>query len=321
MKTTSRRKRALSSDGVFLCHWSLRSLPQQCKSEGDVRRTDWKWQCMEKSRSLHTRGHAHRLSCVRTSMPNAERDNGAQQRRRRRRSPSLLALLLTTTHITESSIMGRGALVFKGDAPKKKSKKKKHSKKHVGAAATTAAVEQQQHAILPPVVRPQQKAGTQSTQQQVPMMKEGTGRITTSGTVVTGHSTRFDKELDKGDALIIMNNDQQEMRVVTMRLSNTSCAISSSFSKNCKLPTPFHVINKPRNKEKERLQKQVLAQKEQKETEQQAFGTYGKNDELVYREKTEHGSYRIQRVKVDGSSTTRGDLLQMRTQKKADKYC
>jgi hypothetical protein len=24
---------------------------------------------------------------------------------------------------------------------------------------------------------------------------------------------------------------------------------------------------------------------------------------------------------VDGSTTTRGDLLQMRTQKKADKYC
>ena len=150
-------------------------------------------------------------------------------------------------------------------------------------------------------------------------MKEGTGRITTSGTVVTGYGTRFDKELDQGDALIVANGTQQEMRVVTMRLSENSCAISSAFTENCKLPTPFSIIHKPRNEEQERLEKLAQKKQEQKETERLAFGTYG-NDELVYREKTEHGSYRIQRVKVDGS-TTRGDLLEMRTQKKADKYC
>jgi len=214
--------------------------------------------------------------------------------------------------------MGRGALVFKGDAPKKKSKKKKHSKKD---AATTAAVEQHHAAVLPPIVRPQQQSQSQQ-QQEVPIMEEGTGRVTTSGTVVTGHDTRFDKELNQGDALIIRNGDQQEMRVVTMRLSNNSCAISSAFSENCKLPTPFSIINKPRNKEQEQKQKQLAARKEQEETEQLAFGTYGTNDELVYREKTEHGSYRIQRVKIENpNTTTRGDLLQMRTQKKADKYC
>ena len=211
----------------------------------------------------------------------------------------------------------RGALVFKGESPKKKSKKKKHSKKEHAAAAKTDAstIEPVSTAVLPPVVRPQQQ------KPQVPTMKEGTGRITTSGTVVTGHDTRFDKELNQGDALIIMKDGQQEMRVVTMRLSNNSCAISSAFTENCKLPTPFHIINKPRNKEQERLQKQLAARKEQEETEQQAFGTYAKTDELVYREKTEHGSYRIQRVKVDNPNTTRGDLLQMRTQKKSDKYC
>lgn len=72
-----------------------------------------------------------------------------------------------------------------------------------------------------------------------------------------------------------------------------------------------------------RLQKQQEALQEQHETERVEFGTYvyANNDELVYREKTEHGNYRIQRVKVDGSKTTRGDLLQMRSKKKADKYC
>jgi hypothetical protein len=47
-------------------------------------------------------------------------------------------------------------------------------------------------------------------------MKQATGKITTSGTVVTGHGTSFDKEfLNQGDALIIMRGDEQEMRIVT----------------------------------------------------------------------------------------------------------
>ena len=46
------------------------------------------------------------------------------------------------------------------------------------------------------------------------------------------------------------------------------------------------------------------------------------SSELVYREKTEHGSYRIKRVQVDGTTPVdRGDLLYMRTKKKSDKYC
>jgi hypothetical protein len=150
-------------------------------------------------------------------------------------------------------------------------------------------------------------------------MKEGTGRITTSGTVVTGVGTRFEKELNQGDALIIGAGESQEMRVVTMRLSDASCAISSSFGENCKLPTPFFVIRKPRNTEKESRVQLLKEQEEKHEMEQQAFGTY-QGDELVYREKTELGNYRIKRVKVDGP-TTRGDLLSMRTKKKSDKYC
>jgi hypothetical protein len=217
--------------------------------------------------------------------------------------------------------MGRGALVFKGDSPKKKSKKKKHSSKR--KEPTVAVVQQQSAAaaVLPPVVRPQKVPQEQRQQHQIPTMKQATGKITTSGTVVTGHGTSFDKEINQGDALIIIRGEEQEMRIVTMRLSNHSCAISSSFSENAKLPTSFFIIEKPRNRELERLQKQQEALQEQHETERVAFGTYANNDELVYREKTEHGNYRIQRVKVDSSKTTRGDLLEMRTKKKADKYC
>jgi hypothetical protein len=211
--------------------------------------------------------------------------------------------------------MARGALVFKGDAaPKKKSKKNKHSKKECVVPEKPPA---EQHSVLPPVIRPKQK--TIAQEQEVPTMKEGTGRITTSGTVVTGIGTRFEQELNQGDALIIGTGESQEMRVVTMRLSNASCAISSSFGEDCKLPTPFCVIKKPRNMEKESRSQLLKEQQEKNEMEQQAFGTY-QGDELVYREKTELGNYRIKRVKVDGTNT-RGDLLSMRTQKKSDKYC
>lgn len=216
-------------------------------------------------------------------------------------------------------IMGRGALVFKGDEPKKKSKKRKHSNK-TDTAPLEAAVKTD-HSVLPPVIRPHPASSAAAKEQSVvPEMKEGTGLITTSGTVVTGINTRFDKELDHGDALIVQFDDNQEMRVVTMRLSPFSCAISSSFTENVKVPTSFHVIRKPRNRELEARQKQIQAQREQSEIEQLAFGAYATNKELVYHEKTEHGSYRIQRVQMD-SDVTRGDLLHMRTEKKSDKYC
>lgn len=220
-----------------------------------------------------------------------------------------------------------GALVFKGDAPKKKSTKKKHSKKVDTAATEKPSVESKQqqqpnHSVLPPVIRLQQRttaAAAAAQQQQVPTMKEGTGGITTSGTVVTGVGTLFEKELNQGDAIIIGHGESQEMRVVTMRLSNTSCAISSSFRDNCKLPTRFHVIRKPRNNKEQEAQ-ELKEQREKLESTQNAFGTY-QGDEFVYRERTEHGNYRIKRGKVDGSKTTRGDLLHMRAQKTSDKYC
>ena len=220
-----------------------------------------------------------------------------------------------------------GALVFKGDAaPKKKSTRKKHSKNVDAAAAGKRSVEQQpnNHSVLPPVIRPHQRTTAAAVaQQEVPTMKEGTGRIITSGTVVTGIGTLFEKELNQGDAVIIGHEDTQEMRVVTMRLSNTSCAISSSFRDNCKLPTLFYIIRNPRNKEKEAHAKLVKDEQEKLEISRNAFDNTYQGEGLVYRERTEHGNYRIKRVKVDDSTTTRtrGDLLHMRSQKTSDKYC
>jgi hypothetical protein len=41
---------------------------------------------------------------------------------------------------------------------------------------------------------------------------------------------------------------------------------------------------------------------------------------LVYRERTEHGGYRI-RKEIINEDATRSDLLNMRAKKKSDKYC
>jgi hypothetical protein len=63
--------------------------------------------------------------------------------------------------------------------------------------------------------------------------KKGAGTIMASETVVTDHDTRFEKEVAAGDA--IQCND--ELRVITMRLSNGSLNLSSTFSKSLKTPT------------------------------------------------------------------------------------
>jgi hypothetical protein len=70
----------------------------------------------------------------------------------------------------------------------------------------------------------------------------------------------------------------------------------------------------PRGPRKEQLDKLQNA----KDEDQQAFGTYGTTEELVYREKTEHGSYRIKRVKVQ-EGQSRGDLLSMVRAKQEEK--
>lgn len=221
--------------------------------------------------------------------------------------------------------MGRGALVFKGDTKKKKKSKKKHLVMDDGAIAATGTITTTRASTVDtltpslPIVVPRTTPSSSTTQQ---LLKEGSGQITTSGTVVTGYDTRFEKELSMGDAIIVRIGEQQEMRVVTMRLGNISCAISSSFSSNIKQRTDFSIIHKPRDQRREAL---VSAQKEvvdKEEEEKQAFGTYGSTDELVYREVTEHGGYRIKRVKVEGQKkVTRSDLLSMRTKKKSDRYC
>mmetsp|Transcript_7386 Transcript_7386/g.10770 ORF Transcript_7386/g.10770 Transcript_7386/m.10770 type:complete len:215 (+) Transcript_7386:83-727(+) len=214
--------------------------------------------------------------------------------------------------------MGRGLLTFKGDAPKKRRKKTKHnasyeSQEHEHKTVcrnTNNCNDALNHSVVsekPHVI--EQRAD------ETPSIKSGTGKITSSGAVVTGHGTKFEGELAVGDAMIVGS----EMRVVTMRLSNISCGISSGFTSSLTTPTNFSIIRKPPQKA-DVLKKKQAIDKAKAEVENSAFGTYRGSNELVYRERTEHGSYRIQKSELE-QERSRTELLAMRSSKTSDKYC
>ena len=199
--------------------------------------------------------------------------------------------------------MGRGKLLFKGDSdPKKKKKKKsKHTTSGSGEAHTVA----DGHGTLATSRLPQPTASAStaasasvSTTTVVPKVVSCTGEITTSGKVVSGYGTKFEREISVGDALIVMiknsqtKQTQQEMRIVTMRLSNISLSLSSPFSESIKSPTSFSVIRKPRDEAKQRRLAERKEQLTRKEEEEKASGTFGSTEELVYREHrpTYHGT-------------------------------
>jgi hypothetical protein len=245
--------------------------------------------------------------------------------------------------------MGKGQLLFKGEKPKKKSKKSKH---HSSSSRSSIRHDNHQgeendekgvvgvpkgidHSIVPAVAsRPLLSTPSMATATAPPIMKQGTGKITTSGTVVTGYETRFEKELQAGDAILctvgLGKDGREELRVVTMRLSNISLNLSSAFSTNVKTPTSFQYIRKPRDVHKERAEAHKRTAETLREQKTHAFDLYANNDSLVYREKTETGSYRIKRepLSVEAGRTpaaatarTRGDLLEMRAKKTSDKFC
>mmetsp|Transcript_2782 Transcript_2782/g.4339 ORF Transcript_2782/g.4339 Transcript_2782/m.4339 type:complete len:219 (+) Transcript_2782:105-761(+) len=218
--------------------------------------------------------------------------------------------------------MGKtGKLVFKGDAPKKSKKSKsKKSQKTENTAATKAA--SSVASSIPAKTPIHEASETNSITNAQPIQKRGTGTITSSGTTIMGHGTKFQKEMRTGDAIIITINSQPQMRVVKMLLSNISCSISSAFSDNLSQPTGFEYINAPRNEAEERRVKAHKANLEKAEDERVAFGTYAHGgNELVYREKSSTGtSYVIRRQELD-REMSREELLLMRSKKKSDKYC
>ncbi len=228
--------------------------------------------------------------------------------------------------------MARGKLVFKGEEKKPKKAKKRVPKESL-RDSTGSRQSSQSETITNPISTSIGKEGANNVntipQSSAPKVTNGQGLITTSGTVVAGHGTNFQSQLRVGDAILARisatnNKFREEMRVVTMVLSPISISLSSAFSNDLKTPTAFTFINKPRDTQKEHAKMAQMAKEEQEAIESQAMGTYRGNarGEVVYREKTEHGGYRIRREKVDGGGDMdRSDLLNVRAKKKSDRYC
>ncbi|KAG7351770.1 hypothetical protein IV203_007818 [Nitzschia inconspicua] len=227
--------------------------------------------------------------------------------------------------------MGKGQLIFKGE--KKPSSKKSKKRKRDNAeddtgddVAVATNVKSEEIETRDTITKPLSSSSTTTTTSATnntvtPSLKKGTGKITTSATVVTGYGTKFEKELGVGDAIMAVINGQEELRVITMRLSNTSLNLSSAFSTSIKHPQSFNYIPKPRNAEKERKLALKKQREQAQETEKSVFDLYS-NQALVYREKTETGSYRIKRQELGGTQVkTRVDLLELRSKKTSDKYC
>jgi hypothetical protein len=238
--------------------------------------------------------------------------------------------------------MGRGKLVFKGE---KKTKKKNGSVKIKYGSGTgeslsldggnvgTGEQSVQPLDVATTKITPSQdgEVSTSPSDQisskheihnQSPQVKQGLGLITSSATVITGHAgTAFKNELRVGDALIVRNqNGSDEMRIMTMVISDVSASISSAFTSDLRNPTQFSFISKPRDDKREMAIKAEKARLEKEEVEQRAMGTYGNKGEIVYREKTEHGGYRI-RKEMTTKEMSRSELLAARAGKKSDRYC
>jgi hypothetical protein len=158
------------------------------------------------------------------------------------------------------------------------------------------------------------------------VIKQGTGRITSSSTTILGHYTVFNDELTAGDAIIITHPTSllQETKIVRMVLSSISISVSSAFSSDLISTTSFKYIKAPKEEPVIDKDAEVKKAKKDKASEGQAFGEYISNggQDVVYRIKTnsQFGGYKYVTEKA-GSDVNRTDLLQLRSKKKGDRFC
>lgn len=222
--------------------------------------------------------------------------------------------------------MAGGKLIFKGDKPKKKKSSTKIKSGGVesveiagNVAAGGIAESLQKCADTRDAAKNDCTANNNhppkitTTQIQGPSINIGTGRISTSSTVVSGHGTSFKSQLRVGDAILAhTQKGEEEMRVVTMVLSNISASISSAFSSSISTPMPFNYISKPRDDKRDKVTKMAKAKQEQEE--QRAMGMYGEKGVITFCIKTEHGEYRIKKEEARSDMTR---LVSVRAQKKS----
>jgi len=202
----------------------------------------------------------------------------------------------------------RGGLKLKGGGMKKKRRREDRPRAPAAEAAPAAA------------------AAEEADEEFV--VAAGTGRISSSGTAVRGHETKFMTELAVGDAVVITHPTTltDETRIVRMVLSDVSISISSPFSTDLVSTCAFRFVAAPRV-EKSQEEKDDEKRKRYVTREDDAVGDYAGRGgtTLVYR-KRKKGA-------VGGSNgwhivtehlkeeKTRTELLEMRSKYKSDRHC
>jgi len=163
-----------------------------------------------------------------------------------------------------------------------------------------------------------------SEQEEVKILS-GTGRITSSGTTIHGHDTKFMTQLSAGDAIIISHpmSMRDETKIVKMVLSDVSIGVSSGFSSDLISTASFKYIKAPKDEEAEDAAQQK-GKKRANDAEAEAFGTYASDggQRFTYRERKPgaYGGYRIVNEST-GTRLSREALLDKRAKKKADRFC
>ena len=143
----------------------------------------------------------------------------------------------SSKHTASFGLVLGGKLSLKGgggegglDGIRKKKKKKKKKRDHPADGA----------------------AGGSDSELEVPEWSDtplpGTGELTSSGVVVMGHGTAFDRELSVGDSLLVTVTDRyrnttvDESRVVNMVLGKGSLNLTQPFSCDVSAPISFMFV-------------------------------------------------------------------------------
>ena len=212
----------------------------------------------------------------------------------------------------------KGISLIKSSKRKKKHKKKKHKKKHKKKKDRSESDGSETDSETDDVPQP-----------EIPVRRSGSGKVISSSTTIHGsHGSKFMSELSNGDVLIVKHPTSlvEEIRVITMVLSDVSLSISSAFSSDLITATSFDYMKKPKAKGGKKRKRKSAAEME--EEEKLAFGTYAsKGNRITYRVrkggKNASGGYTIVTETVGSGEEppSREFLMNLRAKKKSDRYC
>eukprot|EP00933_Yihiella_yeosuensis_P060212 TRINITY_DN6241_c0_g3_i1.p1 TRINITY_DN6241_c0_g3~~TRINITY_DN6241_c0_g3_i1.p1 ORF type:complete len:225 (-),score=65.30 TRINITY_DN6241_c0_g3_i1:65-739(-) len=213
----------------------------------------------------------------------------------------------------------RSALSFKGEG--EKTKKRRRDKKVTPGEPSASSSSGKEIAV--------DGDGDAPGDKDVPVVK-GSGRIVSNTTTVNGFQTAFKDELEVGDTIMVHHPTslEIEMRIVVSVMTQRSCVIHASFSKDCASTCEYH-IRKDSLKIKEKAKDEVqdvddpnsLQDAASAELQRQLEKKMKKAAKSVsVREKTGMWGYKVVTRKLDKDSTAE-EMLDERCKQGRDKWC